>query len=431
MRDEHGLLAECFNGTSAASPAAAGWQHCCSVRALPCRVFRLPLSTKHLVVDLGVPGPDNAYGAGEISPPGDTAAGRGIRSRAPSPRSGHPSASSIRGRIVHGSTELVGPYPQFSIIDLPDLVSGVIPADATSVAVNVTSTDRSSQFYVQALPTLGGAIGGFSTINVAPRRRYLPNFAIVPLGQGSISIFIPTAATSSSTRWATSHRRRQRRPALRSHQPARARTPDPTRPVPFPPGGLPIDRRSASPSGSMSPPVSACPQRESPHWSSTSPPPNPSAPDSCRRFPPASIGQTSTVNYVAGDNAATTRSCRSAPTEPSASSPSNTAHIVVDVMGYITDGTAPVSAAGCSSLSPAALRQSCRCRTRSTRAFDSYGRWPAVRRSCRRRGDLDEPHIGRSRRLRLPHRVSRRRFAAARLEPQLRRHDDPWPTPRW
>src|SRR6185295_8464080 len=46
---------------------------------------------------------------------------------------------------------------------------------------------------VQALPTLGGAIGAFSTINVAAPGQIRPNFAVVPLGsQGSITIFIPT-----------------------------------------------------------------------------------------------------------------------------------------------------------------------------------------------------------------------------------------------
>ena len=181
----------CFNGTSAASPAAAGMAALLLGRGLAEPGMPLASLTKHLVVDLGPPGPDNSYGTGEIRLPAP-----------PVPTSSEPSTFTALGTPVRlldtrptsfiGPPNLVGPFPQFAIIDLPVSTSGVVPPNATSVAVNVTSTDSASPFYVQALPTLGGSVGGFSTINVAAPGQIQPNFAVVPLGQGSISIFIPT-----------------------------------------------------------------------------------------------------------------------------------------------------------------------------------------------------------------------------------------------
>ena len=182
----------CFNGTSAASPAAAGlaallYGHGLAVSGMP-----LAALVKHLAVDLGPPGPDNAFGAGAIQLPAVP----------PQAVSQQPSAFVALGAPVRlldtrpasftGPANLVGPYPQYSIIDLPVSTSGVIPPNATSIAVNITSTEAVSQFYVQALPTLGGALGGFSDDERHSPGQNRPNFAIVPLGQGSISIFIPT-----------------------------------------------------------------------------------------------------------------------------------------------------------------------------------------------------------------------------------------------
>ena len=160
----------CFNGTSAASPAAAGMAALLLGRGLAAPGMPLAALTRHLVRDLGAPGPDNAYGAGEIVLPA-----------APVAVSSEPSTFSALAAPVRlldtrpssfvGPANLVGPYPQFAIVDLPILTSGVIPPTATAVAVNVTSTDAAAPFYVQALPTLGGAIGTFSTINVADSGR--------------------------------------------------------------------------------------------------------------------------------------------------------------------------------------------------------------------------------------------------------------------
>jgi hypothetical protein len=310
----------------------------------------MPLAalTKHLVVDSGPAGPDNAFGAGVIHLP------------APPPpvASSGPSAFTALATPVRlldtrpatfiGPANLAGPYPQYAIVDLPISSNGVIPPTATAVAVNVTSTDSVSQFYVQALPTLGGSIGAFSTINVAAPGQVRPNFAIVPLGQGSISIFIPTGGNIVVD-------------AMGYFTPS-----GPVAAGRF----VPINPRRA---------VDTRPQQGGPvpaGWVAH----RPAIGESVRVDVPAGIGvpatgvsalvvnvtateaggagflqahptggalaQTSTVNYVAGQNAATHAIVPLGADGTISVFSSNTSHIVVDVVGYITDGTAQVSAAG-------------------------------------------------------------------------------------
>ena len=113
----------CFNGTSAASPAVAGMAALLLGQGLAAPGMPLAALTKHLVRDLGPPGPDNAYGVGEIQLPAPPVA---VTSA--------PSTFTALGAPVRlldtrpssfiGSGNLVGPYPQFAIIDLPISSSG-------------------------------------------------------------------------------------------------------------------------------------------------------------------------------------------------------------------------------------------------------------------------------------------------------------------
>ena len=337
----------CFNGTSAASPAAAGMAALLLARGLAEPGMPLAALTKHLVADLGPPGLDNAYGAGEIQLPAP-----------PVPTSSQPSSFTALTAPVRvldtrptshvGPPNLAGPYPQFAIVDLPITSSGVVPPTATSVAVNVTSTNSASQFYVQVLPTLGGSVGGFSTINVAAPGQIRPNFAVVPLGQGSISIFIPTggnvivdvmgyftpAATATAGRFVAVSPRRvlDTRPAEAgpvpsgwvAHKPAVGESVR----VDIPAGiGVPASGVAAL--------VVNVTATESDGAGFLQALPTGSGP-----------GQTSTVNYVAGQNAATHAIVPLGVGGTISVFTSNASHIVVDVMGYITDGTTAASPAG-------------------------------------------------------------------------------------
>ncbi len=339
----------CFNGTSAASPAAAGMAALLLGQGLALPGMPLAALTKHLVRDLGPPGPDNAYGAGEILLPA-----------VPVPINSASSTFTALGTPVRlldtrpssfiGPANLIGPYPQFSILDVPVSATGGIPADATAVAVNVTSTDSASQFYVQALPTLGGAIGAFSTINVATPQQIRPNFALVPIGQqGSISIFIPTGGNiivdamgffTPSPSPATSGR-------FVPVNPHRVLDTRPSQPGPVPAGWVPHKPvpsetvRIEVPADAGVPPTGVTALVV--NVTAT----EPAGPGFMQALPTgAAPGLTSNVNYATGETAATHAIVPLGADGTISVFTSNSAHIVVDVMGYITDGTSPSSTTG-------------------------------------------------------------------------------------
>jgi len=337
----------CFNGTSAASPVVAGMAALLFGQGLAVTGMPLAALVKHLAVDLGPPGPDNAYGTGEIRLPAP-----------PTAPTLQPSAFTALGAPVRlldtrpasfvGPGNLVGPYPQYSIIDLPISTSGVIPPTATSVAVNITSTESVSQFYIQALPTLGGAIGGFSTMNVTAPGQNRPNFAVVPLGQGSISIFIPTGgniivdAMGYFTPSAAS--------AAGRFVPINPRRTLDTRPTEA--GPVPAGWVAHEPAPGESVRVQVPADVGVPATGLSALVVNVTATDSIgagflQALPTGTAaGQTSTVNYVAGGTAATHAIVPLGADGTISVYTSNSSHIVVDVMGYITDATAPATTAG-------------------------------------------------------------------------------------
>lgn len=175
----------CFNGTSAASPTGAGFAALLLGRGLAASGPHLAALVKHLVTDLGVPGPDNAFGTGRVTLPSYVPATvdnrpaqftalatpqRLLDTRATSPTPG----------------ARIGPHPPFTVIDLPLPVSG-----ASAVALGIVSTDTTSPGYVQVVPTLAAALGTSSTLNVATPGQIQPNFAIVPVGaNNSVTIYL-------------------------------------------------------------------------------------------------------------------------------------------------------------------------------------------------------------------------------------------------
>ena len=340
----------CFNGTSAAAPAVAGMAALLLGQGLAVPGMPLAALTKHLVRDLGPPGPDNAYGAGEILLPA-----------VPVPIVSAPSAFtalSAPARLLDtrpssfiGPANLVGPYPQFAILDVPVTASGAIPATATAVAVNVTSTDSTTPFYVQALPTLGGAIGAFSTINVATPLQIRPNFAIVPIAQGSISIFIPTGGnvivdamgfftpspnptTTAAGRFVPVNPRRvlDTRPSQPGPVPAGW---SPHKPTPSEPVRVDVPTDAGIPTTGVAALVVNLTATE------------PVGPGFMQGLPTGGTpGQTSNVNYATGETAATLAIVPLGAGGTISVFTSNSAHIVVDVMGYITDSTSPADGVG-------------------------------------------------------------------------------------
>jgi len=181
----YGFSVTCFNGTSAASPTAAGFAALLLGRGLAASGPHLAALVKHLVADLGTPGPDNTFGAGRLDLPPPPAPSIDAR-----PAQFQALATPIRILDTRAASATpgapIGPHPRFTVIDLALPVSG-----ASAVALNVVSTDTSVAGYVQVLPTLQGSLGTSSTLNVASPGQVQPNFAIVPVGSlNSVTLYL-------------------------------------------------------------------------------------------------------------------------------------------------------------------------------------------------------------------------------------------------
>ena len=178
-------LASCFNGTSAASPSAAGMAALLYSRGLAEGGAPLATLTKHLVVDLGPAGVDNAYGSGRALLPAPPASGLDTRPATFTALAAPRRLLDTRATSATPNAP-IGPHPAFTIIDLPVGVPG-----ATAVALSIVSTDTSVPGYLQAYPTLMASVASSSTLNVATVGQVQPNFAIVPVGaNNSVSLYL-------------------------------------------------------------------------------------------------------------------------------------------------------------------------------------------------------------------------------------------------
>lgn len=180
----YAAFGQCFNGTSASSPAAAGAAALVLGANLATEPAALAAMVKHLVVDRGPPGPDPAYGAGEV--------------RLPSPPSGPVNASPSAFtaitpvRLYDSRTARTAPHPAHDVVDLTVAGWNGIPATATAVALNVTLTEATGAGYVQVLPTLRPSLGRSANLNIEQAAQTLPNFAITPIGEGGkVSVYSP------------------------------------------------------------------------------------------------------------------------------------------------------------------------------------------------------------------------------------------------
>ncbi len=178
----------CFNGTSAASPAAAGMAAVVASSGLTASPQGLAALMKHFVIDRGPAGPDSIYGTGEarLPEPVTTAV-----TTNPSTYVGISPTRVVDTR--RGLGPLGRPMDVEEILDVPMAGVGPIPANATSVAMNVTIVGARSASYVQVLPTLYAPIDASSSLNLESMGQVLPNFVISPVGRGGqISFYAPS-----------------------------------------------------------------------------------------------------------------------------------------------------------------------------------------------------------------------------------------------
>ena len=187
------IYSPCFNGTSAASPTAAGMAALLLDAGVAQAGSPLAAAVRHFVVDRpftaggAADGTDNKYGAGQIrlpSVPTVAAAGTAAAYHALVPTR----LLDTRPATAVGSP--IGTLARQGIIDVTISGVGGVPAAATAVAVNLTITDTMADGFVQVVPFLRTAYGASSTLNVPAGGTTRANFAIVPIGvDGKISVF--------------------------------------------------------------------------------------------------------------------------------------------------------------------------------------------------------------------------------------------------
>lgn len=341
----------CFNGTSAAAPTVAGMAALLLDAGLAVSGAPLAAAVKHFTFDrnvaqgnlLPLDGADNKYGAGQVLLP------------AVPPPTPFPSTSAYvplvprrvldtRPTSLVGPVELAGPHRPYDMIDLVVAGTSDVATNATAVAVNITSVGAASDGYIQAVPYLRSAYGASSTLNIAVPRETRPNFAIVPVGvDGKISIytvpggqiivdvlgyFAPSAPSVSAGRVVS----------IAPQRVLDTRTADlvPAGWSPHQPAGesVLVPAASAVPATGVAALVL-----------------NVTATDAVgsgylRAEPTGTTPSSSTVNYVARLDSANSVIVPVGAYGMVSVFSNNAAHIVVDVMGYVTDSVAPMSDAG-------------------------------------------------------------------------------------
>ncbi len=189
---------DCFNGTSAAAPTVAGMAALLLDAGLAAPGVHLAAMVRHHSFDRaffngapalagGSDGPDNKYGVGQV-------ALLALPTKAPrSVPSVYAPVTPVRifdSRPSQGAPATYFPRP-YDIVDVT-IPAQYIPPEATAVAVNITSTESTQAGFVQAIPYLGAALGSSSTLNIAQAGVTKPNFAIIPIGSPQkISVYLP------------------------------------------------------------------------------------------------------------------------------------------------------------------------------------------------------------------------------------------------
>ncbi len=187
------IYSPCFNGTSAASPTAAGLAALLLDAGVAQPGSPLAAAVRHFVIDRpftaggAADGTDNKYGAGQVRLPSVPTAAASI---AASAYHALTPTRVLDTRPASAVGSPIGALPRQGIVDLVVTGVGGVPGAATAVAINLTVTDTVADGFVQALPFLRTTYGASSTLNVPAAGVTRANFAIVPIGvDGKISVF--------------------------------------------------------------------------------------------------------------------------------------------------------------------------------------------------------------------------------------------------
>jgi hypothetical protein len=300
---------------------------------------------RHIAIDRGDTGPDNLYGYGEFRLPAppkpiDASPSRFVALPEPTRILDTRPASAV------GPAALIGAVEPGEIVDLAVLgTSGVATTGVTAIAVNLTAVDIDRPGWVQALPTWRAAVGGYSNVNLDAAGQVRANFAIVPIGDnGSVSLtstggghlvvdllgYFEAAAGPVAAGRFVELPVAERVLDTRTGSPSTPLQTLQPRPVRLPTG---VDPAAIA---SLVVTVTATGATQ-PGWVQIHPSDQPGV-----------IGRTSTVNIVPGSSAANLAIVGAAADGAAVTGwfGGGTGHVVVDVVGYITSGSAPAATSG-------------------------------------------------------------------------------------
>ena len=332
-----------FAGTSAASAVVAGGAALLLDGELAGGPRSLGDLVRHIAIDHGQAGPDNAYGYGEFrlpAPPTPIDATPSVFV----PLSAPQRVLDTRPETATGPANLIGKFAAGEIRDLPVLGQAGVPSDGvTAVAINITAVNLDQPAYVQALPTWRASAGGYSNINTDHPAQTRANFAIVPIGDGgTISLYVISGGHLVVDVLGYFSAAAQPAAAGRFVELAA-----PQRVLDTRLGGGPlansVPRQVPSPAGVDMSQVQALVMTVTgtaatqPGWIQAFPTDRPDV-----------IATTSTVNLVPGISVANTAIIPVGTNGVSVAGffGTGSGHVVVDVVGYITSGAAPVADSG-------------------------------------------------------------------------------------
>lgn len=177
--------AECFSGTSASAPAAAGAASLAIQSGWAVSPAEVHAFLESSATDRAAGGSDNNAGHGEIVLPNyqSVSAGAG-------PSRFVPLAPSRIVNTVAGIGAPAAVVPNGGMITVQ--VAGVagVPTNASAVVLNLTATASKAAGYLQAFPTGHSRLGASSNVNMERAGQVVPNLAIVPVGiGGKITVF--------------------------------------------------------------------------------------------------------------------------------------------------------------------------------------------------------------------------------------------------
>ena len=167
-----------FSGTSSASPTAAGAAALVLSAGLAAPGVPLATIMKSFTTPLGVAPPNNVYGAGLLKLP--------LRPSRFVPIETVPRILDTRPASHVGPVGLVGPYARNAVINV-DVRTPLGGMPMTAVALNVTSVNSIAPGFLNVFPYLGSPFST-STLNITYPGLPRPNFAIVPVNNGIISV---------------------------------------------------------------------------------------------------------------------------------------------------------------------------------------------------------------------------------------------------